>query len=73
MVRIEYMPLAVLKANPRNPKSHDVGDPFSGSGSTLMACERLQRKARAIELDPTYVQRTIARWEAFTGRKAVKS
>lgn len=68
-------PVELIEACLRNSSApgHIVFDPFSGSGSTLMACERLQRKARAIELDPTYVQRTIARWEAFTGRKAVKS
>lgn len=47
-------------------------EPFSGSGTTIIACEQLGRKCRAIELSPAYVQLTIARWEAFTGRKAVK-
>ena len=47
-----------------------VLDPFGGSGSTLIAAERTGRHARLIELDPTYVDRTIARWEKLTGRKA---
>jgi DNA modification methylase len=49
-----------------------VFEPFNGSGSTLIACERLQRRCRAIELSPVYVNRTIARWEAFTQRKVKK-
>jgi site-specific DNA-methyltransferase (adenine-specific) len=48
-----------------------VYEPFSGSGSTLMACEVLGRKARAIELDPRFVQVAIERWELATGKKAV--
>jgi DNA modification methylase len=47
-----------------------VLDPFGGSGSTLIAAERTGRHARLIEFDPTYVDRTIARWEKLTGGKA---
>lgn len=47
-----------------------VFEPFSGSGSTLMACEQTGRACRAVELMPKYVQVAIERWEAFTGRKA---
>lgn len=49
-----------------------VFEPFSGSGSTLIACEQTGRKCRAIELEPKYVQVAIERWEAFTGRIATK-
>jgi DNA modification methylase len=49
-----------------------VLDPFGGSGSTLIAAEKLGRKARLIELDPKYVDVTIRRWEQFTGEKAEK-
>ena len=45
---------------------------FTGSGSTLMACEQLGRKCRAIELDPRYVDAIIKRWEGYTGKKAKK-
>lgn len=47
-----------------------VMDPFSGSGTTLIACEQLGRQAIALELDPRYGQVIIERWQAFTGRKA---
>jgi DNA modification methylase len=49
-----------------------VFEPFSGSGTTLLACERLSLSCRAIELDPRFVQVAIERWEAFTGKKAVR-
>lgn len=47
-------------------------EPFSGSGSTLIACEATGRACRAIELEPRYVQVALERWEKFTGRKATK-
>jgi DNA modification methylase len=46
-------------------------DPFAGSGSTIIAAERTGRRARAIELEPKYVDVAIARWQALTGREAV--
>lgn len=49
-----------------------VMDPFGGSGSTLIACEQLGRKCRMMELDPHYCDVIVARWEQFTGRKAVR-
>ena len=45
-------------------------DLFGGSGSTLIACEKLNRKARIMELDPIYCDVIIKRWENFTGAKA---
>lgn len=45
-------------------------DPFSGSGTILIACERTGRYARAIELDPKYVDVAVRRWERFTGEAA---
>ena len=47
-----------------------VLDPFLGSGTALIACERTGRTAYAMELDPLYVDVAIARWEGFTGSKA---
>jgi site-specific DNA-methyltransferase (adenine-specific) len=49
-----------------------VLDLFGGSGSTLIACEQLNRKCRMMELDPHYCDVIIARWEKLTGKKAVK-
>lgn len=55
--------------------SSNVGDVvldlFGGSGTTLMAAEQTGRCARLNELDPKYVDVIIARWEQFTGEKAV--
>ena len=47
-------------------------DVFGGSGSTLIACEQLNRKCYMMELDPHYVDVIIQRWENFTGQKAIK-
>ncbi|NAZ37165.1 site-specific DNA-methyltransferase [Rubellimicrobium sp. CFH 75288] len=48
-----------------------VYEPFSGSGTTIIAGETTGRPVHAIELNPVYVDVAIARWEAFTGNKAV--
>ena len=47
-------------------------DVFGGSGSTLIACEQLNRKCYMMELDPHYCDVIIARWENLTGQKAIK-
>ena len=49
-----------------------VMDPFAGSGSTIIACERTGRICAALEIDPVYVDAAVARWERFTGGKAVR-
>ena len=48
-----------------------VLDTFSGSGTTLLAAERVGRQARALEIDPRYIDVAIRRWQAFTGGDAV--
>jgi DNA modification methylase len=47
-----------------------VYEPFSGSGTTLMAAETLGRRCYAMEIDPKYVQVAIERWQNFTGKTA---
>lgn len=49
-----------------------VLDVFGGSGTTLIACEQLDRKCYMMELDPHYCDVIIARWEKLTGNKAIK-
>ena len=48
-----------------------VLDPFGGSGTTLIAAERTGRKARALEIDPSYVDVAVRRWQAYAGKSAV--
>lgn len=50
-----------------------VLDPFLGSGSTLIAAERVGRICRGMELDPVYVDAAIRRWQSFTGASAIHS
>jgi DNA modification methylase len=50
-----------------------VYDPFLGSGTTLIAAERLGRHCFGMEIDPRYAQISIERWEAFTGLVAVRN
>jgi len=54
-------------------RGHIVLDPFSGSGSTLIACEKSGRQARCIEFEPKYCDVTIRRWQALTGKDAVNA
>lgn len=49
-----------------------IADIFGGSGSTLIACEKLKRRCRIAEVDPHYCDVIIQRWEELTGGEAVK-
>lgn len=61
----------VERAIKNSSKSKDIVlDPFGGSGSTLIACERLGRQCRTSELDPKYVDVIVKRWEEMTKKKA---
>ena len=53
-------------------ENENVLDLFGGTGTTLIACEQLNRKCYMMEYDPIYVDVIIERWENFTGEKAVK-
>lgn len=48
-----------------------VLDSFGGSGTTIIACERIRRQARLMELDPAYCDVIVQRWSEFTGKDAV--
>jgi len=48
-----------------------VLDPFMGSGTTIMAAERVGRRAYGLELDPLYVDAAVRRWQAFTKQDAI--
>jgi ParB-like chromosome segregation protein Spo0J len=48
-----------------------VLDPFSGSGTTIIAAEKSRRLARVVEIDPLYVDVAVRRWQALTGRAAL--
>lgn len=47
-------------------------EPFAGSGTQYIACEKLSRRCYGLEIDPHYCDVIIQRWENFTGKKAVK-
>lgn len=66
-------PIALCsKAIENSSKKEDIVlDLFGGSGSTLIACEQLNRNCYMMELDPKYIDVIIDRWETLTGNKAV--
>jgi DNA modification methylase len=69
MKPVELMERAVRNSS----KTRDIVlDPFGGSGTTLIACEKSGRRARLIELDPKYVDVIVKRWEQFTGKEAIR-
>ena len=65
-------PVVLVERAIRNSsKSRDIVlDPFAGSGTTLIACEKAGRSARLIELDPKYVDVICRRWQNWTGETA---
>lgn len=63
--------LSIRALNNSSKPGDCVMDLFGGSGSTMIACEQLNRKCYMMELDPKYVDVIIGRWEQFTGQKAV--
>lgn len=61
--------MSILINNSSKPKENVI-DFFGGSGSTLIACEQLDRTCYTMELDPRYADAIVYRWEQFTGEKA---
>lgn len=70
---ITMKPLSVISwaIERAKEKAMLIVDLFGGSGSTLIACEQLDRTCYMMELDPKYCDVIIKRWEKFTGEKAV--
>lgn len=66
-------PISLIEKQVKNSSKRGwhVLDLFGGSGTTLLACEKLGRKCYMMELDPKYVDVIIAQWEETTGEKAV--
>jgi DNA modification methylase len=66
-------PVALVERAIRNSsKSRDIVlDPFGGSGSTLIACEKAGRQARLVELDPRYCDVMVQRWQDWAGASAM--
>jgi len=61
----------IERALQNSSKNRDtILDPFGGSGSTLIACERTGRQARLMELEPRYVDVIVNRWQQYTGKSA---
>lgn len=67
-------PVRLIVHHLKNSSRRDdlILDPFGGSGSTLIACERLARHARLIELDPIYCDVIVRRWQEFSGGQAIR-
>jgi DNA modification methylase len=69
MKPVELMERAVVNSS----KTRDIVlDPFGGSGTTVIACEKSGRRARIIELDPKYVDVIVRRWQDWTGKLATR-
>jgi len=65
-------PVECMARPMRNHHAPLVYEPFSGSGTSIIAAEMLKRRCLAVEFEPQYVQMAIDRWEAFTGLTAHK-
>jgi DNA modification methylase len=63
-------PIGLVEIAINHASKKSVADLFGGSGSTLIACEKTNRKCFMMELDPHYCDVIIKRWEDFTGQQA---
>ena len=64
---VEMIANAINNSSERSDKCIDL---FLGSGSTLIACEKTNRKCYGMEIDPHYCDVIVKRWEEYTGNKA---
>lgn len=67
-------PVGLLAEAIRDVTRHGeiVLDAFSGSGSTILACERTRRTGYAVEIEPKYIDVAVRRWQAMTGEQAIR-
>jgi DNA modification methylase len=65
-------PVELIAAIIGNTIGTTIADPFAGSGTTLIAAEQLRKKCFAMELDPSYCDVIVKRWETLTGKKATR-
>jgi DNA modification methylase len=63
-------PVEAMERPIRNHDAPIVYDPFLGSGTTLVAAERVGRRCLGMEIDPGYVDVAVTRWERYTGHRA---
>jgi DNA modification methylase len=68
---VKPLPLVMDAIKDCSKRKGIILDPFSGSGTTILAAEKTGRVARALELDPHYVDVAIGRWQTLTGQAAV--
>lgn len=64
-------PVGLFEAILKDYEFKTILDLFGGSGSVLIACEKTNRKCFMCEMDPRYVDVIVARWENYTGNKAI--
>jgi DNA modification methylase len=65
---VELIQIAINNSSKKGDLKLDV---FAGSGSTIIACESVGRRAMAADLDPKYCDVIIQRWQDYTGKDAV--
>lgn len=63
-------PIECMARPIRNHDAAEVYEPFSGSGTTIIACEQLGRRCYAIEIEPRYVDVAVRRWQKLTSKDA---
>ena len=69
-LHVTMKPIQVMAWSIQQTDAQNIADLFGGSGSTLIACEQLNRKCFMCELDPHYCDVIIQRWENLTQQKA---